>query len=562
MPSPDVRKYVDLTLYDLESQSIYLNALSYARIALPEFQPREGSIETVLLQAMAIEVAELVRSINRVPGGVLQVLLRLFDVQRSEGSFPTAVVRVAGADTSTYELPSGVRFLYLSELDAEPLILSTDSAINLTWVKTVSSAVVLSNTVTVTTSTRHGFSTGQTITLAGFVAPDTTLNGSFVVTVTGDFTFTFSLTKANTTVTPTSATATPPATHPATAFVSATGTAVTEAYNGLATGTALSLLSVVPQVASAKLATAVSGGALAETDDEYFARASAQLARLTTTLVTADNFVQWAAQNEDFTYVYRVTALDATDRTRTTAAGYLTLVAAPIDASSTNLLTGTGNPVTAPGSPSWGQKDDLRVAASELAHLDLTVAVVDPMLVTVKVTATLKAAQNVTATAASLAVDTDLKTLISPNTWDWSTVLRRNELIGLVARSQTEDLVTVADYVTSVSLSVTGSHIPDGKVVATVASSSYAGTTLTVNTSGNHGLSNLSTEFVAIKVGTTWETYQAVYVDADTFTVTRATTASPTNWVRVATVDASTGDLTVNDPAPLLVSGSHEITVT
>jgi hypothetical protein len=562
MPSPDVRKYVDLTLYDLESQSIYLNALNYARIALPEFQPREGSIETVLLQAMAVEVAELVRSINRVPGGVLQVLLRLFDVQRSEGTFPTAVIRISGADTTTYELPSGARFFYQSGLDADPLILSTDSVVDLTWAKTVSTAVVVSNVVTVTTATRHGFTTGQTITLAGFVAPDTTLNGSFTVTVTGDYTFTFSLTKTNTTVTPTAATATPPSTHPATAFVSATGTAVTEAFNGLATGTALSLLSVIPQVASAKLATAVSGGALAETDDEYFARASAQLARLTSTLVTADNFVQWAAQNEDFSYVYRVTALDATDRTRTAAAGYLTLVAAPIDASSTNLLTGTGDPTTATSSPSWGQKDDLRLAADQMAHLDLTVAVVDPMLVTVKVATTLKAVTNVTATTASLAVSSDLSALISPNSWDWSPVLRRNELIGLIARSQTDDLVTVADYVVSVTTSVTGSYIPDGKVVGTVASSSYATTTLTVNTSGNHGLSNLSAEYVAIKVAGVWETYQATYVSATSFTVVRATTASPTNWVKVATVDATTGDLTVNDPAPLLVSGSHEITVT
>lgn len=563
MPSPDVRQYVDLTLYDRESQSIYLDALNYARIALPEFQPREGSIETVMLQAMAVEVAELVRSINRLPGGVLQVLLRLMDVQRSEGTLPTTTVQLSGASSTEYDLPAGIRVFYQSSLDADPLVLVTDDAVRLTHAKLVDNIVDASNTATVTTTNPHGFSTGQSIVISGVTAPDDTdLNGTYTITVVDSTTFTF--TSASVTDGTTSGTAiyaTPPATHPATAFVTATATEVTETFNGLAANTALSLLSVVPQVASAKLATVVSGGALAESDDQYFARASAKFGRMTATLTTADNFTQWAADNEDFPTIYRVTTLDTTDWTRSTAAGEILLVVAPIDATKTNLLDGTGDPTTVISDPDWGTKDEIRLAAANLSHVGLTVNVADPMLVKVKVQTTVKSSDSVAASDAATAIGDALEAFISPNTWGWETELTKNELIAVISRVEPTTGVYATHYVSSATMTVTDAHIPDGTVVGTVSSSSFATTTLTVNTSAAHGLSTTDTEYVALKISGVWETFQATRTDADTFTVTRATTASPTNWVKVATVNATTGNLTINDGAPLLLSDSHEVTI-
>lgn len=562
MPSPDVRPYVDLTLYDRDSQSIYLDAINYARTALPEFQPREGSIETVLLQSMALEVAELVRSINRLPGGVLQVLLRLMDVQRSEGSLPTTTVQLSGGSSTEYDLPAGIRLYYQQSIDTDLFVLVTDGAIRLTHAKAVSTIVDSGSTATVTTATPHGFSSGQSVTISGVAAPDDTdLNGSYTITVTGTNTFTFtSAAVTDGTTTGTAIVATPPGTHPATAFVGATGIVVTEAFNGLATNTALNLLSVVPTVASAKLAEAVSGGALSETDDQYFTRATAKLARMTTTLVTADNFTQWAATNEDFPYLYRVTTLDTTNYTRATTAGSVLIVVAPIDASSTSLLTGIGSSSTLISDPGWGQKDELRAAAAAVSHGGLDVNVADPMLVTVKVQVSFNSADDVSATYAASAVSDKLYEFISPNAWDWDPVLTKNELIANLSRVEPETGVYPVHYVTTSAMTVTGSYIPTGKPVGSVGSSSFATTTLTVNTSTAHGLSAPDTEYVALKIGGAWETFQATYVDTDTFTVTRATTASPTNWVKVATVSATTGDLTVNDPAPLLVSGAHEVT--
>lgn len=565
MPSPDVRRFVDLTLYDRESQSIYTDALNYARVALPEFQPREGSVEVVMLQAVAVEVAELVRSINRLPGGVVQVLLRLMDIQRSDGVLPTCTVQLSAPTNSEADIPSGVRMFYQSTLDAPVLVLTSDAAVRLTHTKSISFVSVDTNYVTVTTATRHGFNDGQSITLAGFASPHTALNDTFTVDLIDGTSFGFALTKADTTFTPSSATATPPNTHPATGFVTATGAAVTTAFNGLPAGTSLDLLSVVPQVASVKLATPVAGGALAENDNAYFSRAAAKLARMTTTLVTADSFTQWAAENDDYPYVYRATTLDATGIDRTASPGEVTLAVAPIDASPTNMLTGTGDPATPISSGSWGQKDEIRLAAANLAHADLTVSVVDPMLVTVKVETTVRARSDVSAASASNAIESTLASTISPNTWDWSRSLRRNELIGLISKATNDDGDEVTQYVVSVTTTVTDAHIPDTgvKTGGTVSSKSHSGGVLTVNTSATHGLGNTDTTYVALYCNGAWETHQITYVDADTFTVPRASDPSTcTEWALVATVGATTGDLTLDDPAPLLVSGAHEVTVT
>lgn len=563
MPSPDVRRYYDLTLYDRDSQSIYLDALNYARTALPEFQPREGSIETVLLQSMSLTVAELVRSINRLPGGIVQVLLRLLDVQRSEGSLPTATVQLSGATSTEFDLPAGIRLFYQPSLDADPFVLVTDGAVRLTHAKRVLQVVDASNTATVTTVGRHGFSTGQSVTVSGVAAPDDTdLNGTHTVTVVDETTFTFtSASVTDGTTTGTAIYATPPATHPATAFVTATSTVLTETYNGLAANTSLDLLSVVPQVASAKLASKVSGGALPESDDEYFARASGKLARMTTTLVTADSFTQWAVNNPDFPAIYRATTLDTTAHDRTTTAGSVLLVVAPIDAAGDNLLTGVGSSATLTTDPDWGDKDEIRVAAAALAHAGLSVNVADPMLVTVKVQATIRSADEVSGTSAASAVTDRLTEFLSANEWNWHNELTTNELIAVISRVEPTEGNYVTQYVTTSTMEVTDAHVPDGKVVGTVSSSSHAGTTLTVNTSAAHGLSTTDTEYVALKIGGAWETFLATRTGNSTFTVTRATTASPTNWVKIATVSAVDGDLTVNDPAPLLVSGDHEVTV-
>lgn len=569
MPSPDIREFVDLTLYDLESQSVYLSALDYVRVAMPEFRPVEGSIETVLMQAVAVEVAEIVRSINRLPGGVVQALLKLFEVERLDGVSPSAIIRINGSTSASYTVPVGTRFFYQSQVDATPLVLETSSSVVLTHSKqVVSGSYSLSNVqCTITTATPHGFSVGQAVTFSGTDSSD--FNQTFnIISVTSLTEFVFSLM----TPTPPSdysvATVTPSSTHPATGFVLGVGTTITEEFNGLASGTQLDMLSVVPQVASASLATTVGGGTNTETDSQYFARASANLARANLSLVTADNYTQWILNNPSFTSVYRAKSLDTTDILRGTSAGKVLLIVAPLDASADNVIDGVGDGSIDETSPLWGEKDEIRTAAMLISHPNLDVHVSDPLLVSVSIATTVSPASNRTGVEASNAVSTLLNTFLSPNTWDWSPRIRKNDLIARISNAEDADGNDVVGYVTSVTISVDGCHVPEGGVSASasdiVNETSLGGDVVEIETLNNHGLSSAVQNYVALKSGE-WYAYEVVeVVDATKFRVSTAGSpafSSFTLWTKIGHIETASGDLVIADPAPLVVSGNHEVTI-
>jgi hypothetical protein len=562
MPSPDIRQFVDLTLYDLESQSIYLRALDYMKVVFPEFQPTEGSLESVILQSMAIEVASLVTSINRLPGGVVQVLLRLFDVQRSEGLPPTATVQLKGSTSSSYTIPAGTRLFYQSTLNSTPLVLVTDSIVSLTHAKAVSDISVTDDVATVTTPEYHGFSVGETVTLAGFT--DTDFNDPFEIISVGNKTFTFAIVKADTSETPTSATATPPGTHPATGFVLATATLITDGFNGLPTGTRLDLLSVVPQVASAYLATAVTGGANAEDDSAYFERASANLARVNDSLVTADNYTQWVVNSTDFSEVYRATTLDAVSFTRQTSAGHVTLVVAPIDANSTNLFSGVGDGETDQDSVDWGTKDEIQLAAASISHPLSTVAVVDPFLITVACATSASPYGSTNGAEMTSSVKSAIETLIDPNTWSWETTLRKNDIIAASSAAVNDNGERSVSYVSSVVLEITDAKVPSSGAMTTPSfTHTYSSPNHTITTSAVHGMSGDDVNWVSIYDGTDWWLKTATISSTSIFSFDDdgigATT--PTDWAFVGYRDGTSGDLVFADQAPLVLSGEHVVSV-
>lgn len=107
MPSPDIRPYVDLTLFDRSAQEIVDVALADALVKFPDWEPREGNTEVVLIEALGLEVAEAIFAINRLPGAVTEVLLRLFDLNRDPGAGPTTTVRFNLSDALGHEVPIG-----------------------------------------------------------------------------------------------------------------------------------------------------------------------------------------------------------------------------------------------------------------------------------------------------------------------------------------------------------------------------------------------------------------------------------------------------------------------
>lgn len=92
MASPDFRNYIDLTIYDVEPEDIYSNAVEYARIALPEFSPRVGTVEDALLQAVSYSTALTVAAINRLPDGLMEGIAKLLNFNRNEATFATGTV--------------------------------------------------------------------------------------------------------------------------------------------------------------------------------------------------------------------------------------------------------------------------------------------------------------------------------------------------------------------------------------------------------------------------------------------------------------------------------------
>lgn len=128
MAATDTTPYVDLTLEDRDPQQIVAAAIAAAAEKLPGWVPNEGHVEVVLLELLALEAAEMVHAINRVPGAVMEVLLALYGVPRDAGAAPTADVTFTAADTLGHDIPAGTRVQVDAGL-ADPLVMQTTAAV-------------------------------------------------------------------------------------------------------------------------------------------------------------------------------------------------------------------------------------------------------------------------------------------------------------------------------------------------------------------------------------------------------------------------------------------------
>lgn len=131
MTSPDFSQYVDLTINDLQPEDIYDNAVTYALKALPEFSPRPGTVEDAMLQAMSFVSGLLLGAINRLPNGLMEGLLRLVGFQRDESTFATGFVVFESIDTDGLVIPVGtqVAFTEVAATGVIQHIFSTDAEV-------------------------------------------------------------------------------------------------------------------------------------------------------------------------------------------------------------------------------------------------------------------------------------------------------------------------------------------------------------------------------------------------------------------------------------------------
>ncbi len=111
MPSPDFSTYINFTGFDEQPASVYQEAVTYAQIALPEFNPRPGTIEDALLQAGAYVGSAAIGAINRLPNGLVEGILKIMGVTRIESTASTVNVDIEFFDAGQ-TVDAGTLFVY------------------------------------------------------------------------------------------------------------------------------------------------------------------------------------------------------------------------------------------------------------------------------------------------------------------------------------------------------------------------------------------------------------------------------------------------------------------
>lgn len=143
--SPDFSEYVDLTIYDTDAESLLNEIITYGRSIIPEWTPAAGEIEMMLAEVFSVGAADLASYINRLPGGVLEAVISLFGVERSDGVAATGTVQFTMLDTNGHTVPAGTNLVYTGGL--VPLVFTTDSDLVISSPSSTGSVAVTALTV-------------------------------------------------------------------------------------------------------------------------------------------------------------------------------------------------------------------------------------------------------------------------------------------------------------------------------------------------------------------------------------------------------------------------------
>lgn len=108
--SADFSRYIDLTIYDSDPTALYKSSVEAARLVLPEFVLRQGTVEDTLFQAFSYASSIVVNSINRLPSRLMEGLVSMAGYDRSVGSKSTAVLTVTLYGYDGMTIPTGTQF--------------------------------------------------------------------------------------------------------------------------------------------------------------------------------------------------------------------------------------------------------------------------------------------------------------------------------------------------------------------------------------------------------------------------------------------------------------------
>jgi len=376
MPNPDLSNFVDLQLFDLDAQDVFEASLISLRENIPEWSPREGNMEVLLMEAIAQPVSELIFAVNRLPAAMSEVIMAWYGIERDPGTEPTVNIRFTVNVTDGLTIPVGTAVsLDLESVGLDPIVFYTDEELVI--------------------------EAGQN---QGVVAA--TANGVFIADA-----------------------------------------------NGIPANTAMSVLDSIIYVDSAYTDSVVTDGSQPEEDIDWYTRGFQRLQRLTETLVLPHHFE--AIANEQ-TYIERSHVVDNFDAdnpgTPGEQLGFVSLY-----------VYGNNEMVSAE------DKLDLMSKITPATHAGLTIRLDDPTITPVDVTAEVALEASADVGTTTLAIEQAVQDFLSPMTWNWGGVVRRNDLISLITNVPGVDFVNNLS-VPSANITLPGiaNLVTAGEVIITV----------------------------------------------------------------------------------------------
>lgn len=326
-------------------------AQAHAMAALPEWEPRTGNTEMVLMESLAVMLGPEILAILMLPGRIVEQLMKSYGVVRGEGAPVRGRVQFTVTNSRpTQVIPAGTRLRLRLNSTGETVDFFTDEEL----------------TIIVSDST-----TGQVDVTAELLG------------VAGNFT--------------------PDA-------------------------TALDVVDQLPFVESAVTVGVLTGGEGPELDSAFQGRASATLARITSTLVLPESFQYAAAATPGVGRAKVYDLYNPATPSTPKAVGHVTVAVAGTD----------GNALDA------GTMTDLETEMTNQALASLSIHVIAPTYTTVNIAVTVKASFGFTAAQVQESVKAVLAAWISPTTWEWGSVVRQYEIIAKVYAAPGVGEVTVA----------------------------------------------------------------------------------------------------------------------
>lgn len=185
--------------------------------------------------------------------------------------------------------------------------------------------------------------------------------------------------------------------------------------NGTPAGTHLGIVDNLPLVESAILYTPVLGGRDPETEEQFAARAEAARASLSASLVSPENFKNYASRDPA---VGRAHVLDRYDpeEPSITATGHVTIA----------VMDQSGQPLTEE------QQAELLTNLRDRALSSLAIHVLSPTYTTVNIDAVIRVRTGYDESIVTAAAQDAITAFLDPLTWDWSPHVSANQLVGVL----------------------------------------------------------------------------------------------------------------------------------